>query len=319
MARDRTKELHDFCNIQLKEIITVPSDSTLTDSQEVSSCSSFHILKEAELIESDFENIIEDLKILENLHSNILNEINRDKIPDIQTRIDIQVSNLISQLERSKNHIKNFSSASGNKFLFSEAELEIRSLQAKRLEKEIFKLVKNFYDLQKIFKIDKKKQIERQFKIIRPDATPEEVERILDPNIGDVKGFFKQEMLQSSLKGKKEQLRVCQERHSELQKIEKTISELLLVFNDLGSMLKEQDTKIEAIERTVEVATETLEVANVEIVKATKYVKSYRKKARIFCVITFFLVLIAGLATYFLLVKPALVNPISEVVRGLPT
>ena len=69
---------------------------------------------------------------------------------------------------------------------------------------------------------------------MKPDATPEEVKAVVNDDSGGQ--IFSQALLNSNRYGEaKSAYREVQERHEDIKKIEKTLTELAQLFNDVGS------------------------------------------------------------------------------------
>lgn len=78
-----------------------------------------------------------------------------------------------------------------------------------------------------------RQKMERQFKIVKPDASPEEVQSVLDSSNQGTQ-MFQQALLNSNRYGDaRAAYREVQDRHAEIQKIEQTITELAQMFNDV--------------------------------------------------------------------------------------
>jgi syntaxin 1B/2/3 len=74
--------------------------------------------------------------------------------------------------------------------------------------------------------------MERQFKIVKPDATPEEVRAVVDDDQGGQ--IFSQALMNSNRYGEsRAAYREVQERHEDIKRIERTIAELAQLFNDV--------------------------------------------------------------------------------------
>lgn len=90
---------------------------------------------------------------------------------------------------------------------------------------------------------------DRQFHLIRPEATPAEVEAALDESND---GIFAQALVRSYSTGHRQgsandALRRVQDRHAEIRKIEETIAELAQLLNDVDVLLSEQEEQVDLI------------------------------------------------------------------------
>ena len=68
---------------------------------------------------------------------------------------------------------------------------------------------------------------------VKPDATPEEVKAVVDDDQGGQ--IFSQALMNSNRYGEaRSSYREVQERHADIKKIEKTLTELAQLFNDVS-------------------------------------------------------------------------------------
>jgi syntaxin 1B/2/3 len=76
--------------------------------------------------------------------------------------------------------------------------------------------------------------MERQFRIVKPDASPEEVRAVVNDDNGNNQ-IFQQAMMSSNRYGEsRAAYREVQERHEDIKRIEKTLTELAQLFNDVS-------------------------------------------------------------------------------------
>lgn len=70
---------------------------------------------------------------------------------------------------------------------------------------------------------------------MKPEASPEEVKAVVDDDQGGQ--IFSQALMSSNRYGEaRSAYREVQERHADIKKIEKTLTELAQLFNDVGDM-----------------------------------------------------------------------------------
>ncbi|KAJ9059768.1 hypothetical protein DSO57_1038032 [Entomophthora muscae] len=119
--------------------------------------------------------------------------------------------------------------------------------------------------------------MERQYRIVRPDATDEEVKEAIESE-GET-SLFAQSVLQSAQASEaKRALKEVRERHMDIQNIVKSIEELSSLYQEMQYMVESQDVLVDNIDKTVEATNVQLEEVNVELVQATEIAKRSRKK-----------------------------------------
>jgi len=153
----------------------------------------------------------------------------------------------------------------------------IRIGQYNTLKRQFMDAISNYQKVEQKHRQQVKARLERQYRIVRPDANEEEIREALD---GDNDGpLFAQSVLQSARAGEaKRALKEVQDRHMDIQKIVKSIEELNTLYHEMQYMVEQQDVMVENIDKQVEEANVHLEEANVQIERATEIAKSSRKK-----------------------------------------
>ncbi|KZT66869.1 t-SNARE [Daedalea quercina L-15889] len=94
-----------------------------------------------------------------------------------------------------------------------------------------------------------KQRVERQFRIVKPDATPEEIDEVVNRAHGGDDRVFAQALTNSTRYGESRQAhREIQDRHQDMQRIERTLEELAQMFNDISVLVNQQEESIDAIQ-----------------------------------------------------------------------
>ncbi|KAJ1817693.1 Plasma membrane t-SNARE, secretory vesicle fusion [Coemansia sp. RSA 2599] len=147
-----------------------------------------------------------------------------------------------------------------------------------------------------------RERFERQYRIARPEATDEEItEAINSDQAGQV---FAQAVMQSNRLGEARRvLRDVEERQVDIQKIEKTISELAEMFVEVNDMVNRQQDMIDNIESAVEATHGNVEMANTETQKAIVNRIKARKKLWIILLLSIVLIVIIIVIIYFTVIK----------------
>lgn len=123
-----------------------------------------------------------------------------------------------------------------------------------------------------------KAQLARQYQIINPDATSEEIEAAVEDGTPNQQ-IFQQALMQSNRRGEaRTVLNEVQVRHRELLKLEKTMAELTQLFHDMEELVIEQDQPIQQIEEQVDTAQHDIEQGVGHTQKAVFSAKAMRKK-----------------------------------------
>merc|ERR1712070_1308310 len=95
-------------------------------------------------------------------------------------------------------------------------------------------LMSEYQDIQQNYKVKKRERLERQHRIVKPNATAAEIQEALD-NPSNASAF--EQMLTP---GNKHALEEMQERQKDLEKLYKSIEELHQLFGDMALLVESQ-------------------------------------------------------------------------------
>jgi syntaxin 1B/2/3 len=119
-------------------------------------------------------------------------------------------------------------------------------------------------------------QMARQYRIVRPDASEEEVRAAVEDT--QSQSVFSQALLQSDRQGQSRSvLNAVQSRHEEIQKIERQMIELAELFQDMDVLVVQQEAAVANIEMKGEEVVENMDKGNEEIGVAIQSARNARK------------------------------------------
>ena len=154
--------------------------------------------------------------------------------------------------------------------------------QAETSRKRFLELIQEYRLVEANNREQTKAQAERQYRIIKPDATEEEVRAVVE-DTSSSQQYFQQALMQSNRRGESRTvLNEVQVRHRELLKLEKTMAELTQLFHDMEELVIEQDQAIQQIDEQVAGAQHDIEQGVGHTNKAVVSAKAARKK-KIWC------------------------------------
>lgn len=165
------------------------------------------------------------------------------------------------------------------------SEIQIRNNMQTTLTRKFTEDVQYFQDIQSSYKAKMKENVERQVKIVKPNATAEEVEAAMEGETD----IFAQAVVNAGPKhaAAKAALEAIQDKHRDILKLEKSIIELQQLFNDMAVLVDQQSELIDQIEHTVNETLTHVEKAVDNLQKAGKMQKAARRK--MCCIIGLFL------------------------------
>jgi len=176
-------------------------------------------------------------------------------------------------------------------------DARIRRNQTSLVRSKFIEALQNYQQVEQQNRTRYRQRVERQFKIVKPDATPDEVAAVVQGDQGAGGQVFAQALTSSPRYGEsRAAYREVQERHEDIRKIERTLAELAQLFVDMDVLVTQQEETINAIETSAAQVEGDTEAGLVQTEKAVVHARSARRK-RWICFFIFLLVLAAvGLA-----------------------
>ncbi|KNE65220.1 hypothetical protein AMAG_10868 [Allomyces macrogynus ATCC 38327] len=169
------------------------------------------------------------------------------------------------------------------------SDSRIRMSQHAVLMKKFTDVMTEFSDMQTKYKGKYKQRLQKQFLIVKPDASPEEVEKVVSGE-GGASIFAQQIMPGAQYMEARKALEDIQERHQDILKIEKSILELQQLFVDMSVLVAQQGELLNQIDSNVTKAVEYTEAGVEEMKEAVKIQKKSRKRM---CILIACLVILA--------------------------
>ncbi|KAH7011800.1 t-SNARE [Ilyonectria destructans] len=134
-------------------------------------------------------------------------------------------------------------------------------------------------------------QIARQYRIVKPDASEEEVQEASEADWGN-EGVFQTALRTNRTGHASSVLGNVRARHSELQRIEQTLSELALLYQELAAVVEQQEPVIQAAETNAINTVENIEKGNEQVKVANEHARR-RRKLKWWCALVVFLIILA--------------------------
>ncbi|KAJ3015218.1 Plasma membrane t-SNARE, secretory vesicle fusion [Thoreauomyces humboldtii] len=246
------------------------------------------------------DRVRQNVKAIEQLHQRALVGTSQDEQAHYTRQVDElqdETSDLIQSL---RNTVKRLAAETKTA---SPSDAGIRQQQQAGLAKRLMEVAQAYQTAQTASKQKYRARMEREIRIARPDARPDEIERALDSNTGSV---FSQQLLSSRVGSQRAALAEVQTRHVEITRIEESINELFNLFQEMQAMLEAQQETIDTVEQHVDNTHVYIEDGNKEMSQAIVHRKASRKKMWwiVLCVIILLAVLV--IVIYIEVVKPAL-------------
>ena len=168
------------------------------------------------------------------------------------------------------------------------AESGVRANIHRSLARKFMDLMAQYQELQAKYRAKYKERVKRQYLIVNPNATQDDVAKSIDDPQSDV---FTQQILQGAGHAAARQaLEDIQNRHRDIVRLEASIQELNQLFLHMAGLVAAQDELLDQIENNVSRSVVNTSNAVGELRTANEYKKKRRKYV---CWAAIFVVLVA--------------------------
>lgn len=237
--------------------------------------------------------ITENTDVVEQKHRDFLVSVSKEA----QDKIAAEVQNCMDAISRNANRIRAELKAieKENKTLEQSGglyedgsvstELRIRKAQHSQLTKVFVKIMTRYNDVQAENKKKLAESIRRQVQVVDPNISEEAMEQVVEN--GTTEGLFTGRRLADA----EAALAEIQDRHKEIQALEKSLLELHEMFVDMALLVESQGEMIDRIEFAVEQSHNHVRHAVKDIVVAHQLAKKSRKKC--ICILILIILVLA--------------------------
>lgn len=222
------------------------------------------ILNDCQAIDRALDQIDSQLEQLTRLHKSAVNEplVYKNQIDNLNNEIMTGYRGLVDRMRRIKG--------------LPESGEPRNKPQVGRVDRRLKSTINKFQEVESRFRKELQESQARQYRIVRPDATEEEVKQAIEDPQAQI---FSQALMQSDRRGQAQSaLRAVEGRHKEIQKIEQQMVELAQLFQDLNEIVVQQEPLVENIEQKGEEVRDNVVKANEEIDTAIVSARSRNRK-----------------------------------------
>lgn len=117
--------------------------------------------------------------MIEELHGSALSNINDDQTEENGYRLEKAVRQTTKLNNQCKNKIKAIELGNA-RMPASSGDLPMRKTQHAALKKKFIETIQRYQDIERTYQQKYRQRVERQIKIVQPNATQDEIERALD-------------------------------------------------------------------------------------------------------------------------------------------
>lgn len=149
--------------------------------------------------------------------------------------------------------------------------------QVGRVDRRLKQAIQQYQQVESGFRKRTQDQMARQYRIVRPDASEQEVRAAVEDTSNNQ--VFSQALMQSDRQGRaRAALSAVQDRHKALVKIEQQMVELSQLFQDMDTLVVQQEAAVTQIEQKGEEVVDNLDKGNEEMGVAVNTARKTRKK-----------------------------------------
>jgi len=240
-------------------------------------------------IQDSLRTFNDNVSRISDLHSRSLNNMDEAAAQRNANQLDGLVEETSALSNQLKIRVKNLQKKGG-----SGRDGQIRKQQTGLVKQKFVEAIQNYQQVEQQYRSKYKQRMERQFKIVKPDATPEEVKAVVNDDQGGQ--IFAQALQSSNRYGEsRAAYREVQERHEDIKRIERTLGELAQLFNDMSILVEQQDETIDTIQTSAMNVEKDTEVGLQHTDKAVSSARAARKKRWICFIIILIILAIIGI------------------------
>ncbi|KAI1131832.1 SSO2 protein [Nemania abortiva] len=249
-------------------------------------------LDEISDINSGIDTIDRNLEQLRMLQQRSLDDADSSASSNTNRQLDRLSSETMAQYRSLTERVRQLKSKRENTERFGQ--------QVRRVDTRLKDAIRAYQQVESSFRKKTEEQMARQYRIVRPDATEEEVRAAVEDQTGGQ--VFQQALMQSNRRGQAQAvLNAVQDRHAQLQKIEKQIMELAQLFQDMDTLVIQQEVAVGNIEQKAEEVNVNLDRGIAEVGTAVNTARATRRKKWICLgiVVAIIVIVVAIIAIYF--------------------
>lgn len=228
------------------------------------------ILNECRDIDRGIDNIQRNLERLKHLQTKAINDPDASQGTATNRELDSLSADTMTLYRSFTARIKSIKSR-------KESGEPRNAPQVGLVERKLKKAINEYQQVDSEYRHQLSSQMERQYRIVRPDASEQEVkEAIQDTSNNQV---FSQALLSQNRRGQSQSaLRAVQGRHEAIQKIERQMIELAQLFQDMEAAVVQQEAPIAHIDDKAEDTVTHVNKGNEQLVGAVDKARSARRK-----------------------------------------
>jgi syntaxin 1B/2/3 len=184
--------------------------------------------------------------------------------------VDALTTEILGEYHRLAYHVKGIKSRPESRHPRNQPQVDA-------LDRRIRRAINLYQVVESKFRKDVQEQLRRQFLIVKPDATEEQIQEATSD--GTDTQIFQQALMNSDRRGQAQSaLSNVRQRRTDIQQIERTMLELQQLFQDLDAIVVEQGHMVQNVEQEADKTHENLVQGNVQIDRAIASARAARRR-----------------------------------------
>ncbi|KAI0149736.1 t-SNARE [Hypoxylon sp. NC0597] len=256
------------------------------------------VLNEVSEINRGIDMIDRNLEQLKMLQQRALDDADASASSNTNRQLDALSSETMAQYRSLTERVRKLKSNPESQQKFGQ--------QVRRVDGRLKDAIRAYQGVESAFRKKTQEQMARQYRIVRPDADEAEVRAAVEDQTGGQ--VFQQALMQSNRRGQAQSvLSAVQDRHAQLKKIEQQMIELAQLFQDMDTLIIQQEEAIANIEQKGEEIVENLDKGNQEVGTAINTARATRRKKWICLgiVVAIIAIIVIVVAVYVTVTKQA--------------
>ncbi|KAF4595093.1 hypothetical protein GQ602_000706 [Ophiocordyceps camponoti-floridani] len=172
----------------------------------------------------------------------------------------------------------------------SDASRVIKRTQLQSLRTFFKAELDKYQAVERDYQIRYREQIARQYRIVNPEASEDEVRQAAEADWGN-EGVFQTALRTNRTGHATSLLGNVRARHNELQRIEQTLTEIAILYDELATLVEQQDPIIQSAEQNAQNTVDHMEKGNDQVKQANEHARR-RRKLKWWCLLLVVLIII---------------------------
>lgn len=248
-----------------------------------------HFLSSIREVNDALEKISKNIEDIERFHRQALTAVTLEEATRLSRLIDELVNRTNNGAQQIRRTLKSLTVETDDLKQSGEitpSDLRLRANQQNRYAKKFMAIMNKFQTMQTTYQAKYRQQLERQYLIVKPTATREELDRLTQSSSSDATSMMNQQIFAMANKAQAQKtLAEMKERHQDIVAIEKSLRELHQMFVDMAMIVEQQGETLDKIEDHISNTMEYTETAAIEMRGAVSRQRGLQKKKWILLII----------------------------------